>query len=176
MIAKDWMNVKTDKELRVMIKRARYARIITIIGYTFMFVGIGLLVLLPCFGKTVRYVTGDSSKPLPLQTNYYYNTDRSLNYELTFVAQTVMCIMAAASYSGVDNLFGLLMFHLCSQMENLKEKLINMRQYKSFKSGLNFIIKDHTRLIKFCIGFSILILGATYMCIYVYILRIFFIL
>ncbi|XP_039307333.1 odorant receptor 43a isoform X2 [Solenopsis invicta] len=124
-----------------------------------------LVVILPCFGTTVRYITNvtDPVKILPLQTQYIYDKNRSPYYELTYAAQVVLLIVTAASYSGIDNLLGLLIFHLCGQMENLKERITNMKQFKNFNSGLAVIVKDHIRLIKFFdiveSTFTILLLG-----------------
>lgn len=133
-----------------MMKHAQNARFITIFGCVFMTVGFSLLVFLPCFGTSLRYMTNitDPIKILPLQSHYFYDKNQSPYYELTFAAQTLLLIMAGASYTGVDNLLGLLVFHLCGQMENLKERLINIKQFKNFNGGLAFIVKDHIRLIK----------------------------
>ncbi|XP_029672538.1 odorant receptor Or2-like [Formica exsecta] len=154
MIANDWLKAKSNKEQRVMIKCAQNARIILIFGYVLMIVGFSFLTFLPCFGTSLRYITNitDPAKILPLQTYYFYDKDQSPYYELTFTAQALLLIMAATCYTGVDNLLGLLVFHLCGQMENLKERLINMRQYKNFSSGFTFIVEiveDHIRLIKY---------------------------
>ncbi|XP_012538934.1 odorant receptor 43a [Monomorium pharaonis] len=164
MIAEDWVKIKTDKERCIMIKQAQNARILTMFGYAFMFGGCSLILILPCFGKSVRYITNitDPVKILPLQTYYIYNKDRSPYFEFTFAAQALVVLMCVPSYSGVDNLFGLLMFHLCGQLEILKEKLINMKQFKSYKS-VALIVKEHIRLIKcFCIienTYTLLLLG-----------------
>lgn len=150
MVAEDWTKAKTDQELRVMINRAWYGRVLTIMGYVLMFLGISLTVIPPCFGASVRYRTNitDPDRPLLLQSHYLYDKDRSPYFEITFVAQTVMVVICGATYSGVDNLLGLLVFHLCGQMENLRERLINMRQFESFRDGLSYIVRDHVRLIE----------------------------
>jgi len=134
-----------------MIKRAQSARIITIFGYILVIIGSSLLVFLPCFGTSLRYMTNitDPVKILPLQTHYFYDKNQSPYYELTFIAQAFLLLIAAAIYIGIDNLFGIVVFHLCGQMEILKERLINIRQFKNFNDGLAFIVKDHLRLIKF---------------------------
>ncbi|XP_029672541.1 odorant receptor 49b-like [Formica exsecta] len=165
MIADDWMKVKSEEEQRVMIKYAQNARNILIFACVLMVVGFSLLIVLPCFGTSLRYITNitDPAKILPLQTYYFYNKDQSPYYELTFTAQVLLMLMAGVSYTGVDNLLGLLVFHLCGQMENLKERLINMRQYKTFCGGLTFIVEDHIRLIKYFdiveSTFTLLLLG-----------------
>jgi len=150
MIAEDWMKDKTEKELRIMTKRAQTARIFTIFGYISMLIATILVVILPCFGMSVRYMTNitDPDKILPLQTYYLYDKDKRPFFELTFAAQSIAIIMINATYSGVDNLLELLVFHLCGQIENLKEKLIHMDKFKTFHSGLVFIVRDHIRLIK----------------------------
>ncbi|XP_025989887.2 odorant receptor 43a [Solenopsis invicta] len=165
MIAEDWIKEKTNKERCIMIKQAQNARIITIVCCLFMFLAGCLVAILPCFGTTVRYITNvtDPVKILPLQTQYIYDKNRSPYYELTYAAQVVLLIVTAASYSGIDNLLGLLIFHLCGQMENLKERITNIKQFKNFNSGLAVIVKDHIRLTKFFdiveSTFTILLLG-----------------
>ncbi|EFN89570.1 hypothetical protein EAI_06451, partial [Harpegnathos saltator] len=150
MIADDWLKIKTNKELNTMIKNAQNARAIIMFGYFLMVVGFTLLAILPCFGKSMRYITNitDPDKILPLQTYYLYDKNQSPYFEFTFAAQCLIILIAGASYSGVDNLLGLLIFHLCGQIENLKERLINIR-HKTFNNGIAFIVKDHIRLIKF---------------------------
>ncbi|XP_050447467.1 uncharacterized protein LOC126849563 [Cataglyphis hispanica] len=151
MIADDWMKAKSEKEQRVMIRCAQNARIILIFGNSFMIIGLSFVVFLPCFGTSLRYITNitDPDKILPLPTYYIYDKDQTPYYELTFIAQVLLMIMAAASYTGVDNLLGLLVFHLCGQMENLKERLINVRQNRTFSDALMFIVENHIRLIKY---------------------------
>lgn len=95
-------------------------------------------------------------KILPLQTYYIYNKNRSPYFEFTFATQILMLLMCIATYSGMDNLLGLLIFHLCGQLENLKEKLINMKQFESHHEGVAYIVEDHIRLIKFSKYFNIL--------------------
>ncbi|XP_025264866.1 odorant receptor 43a [Camponotus floridanus] len=181
MIADDWLKAKSKKEQDVMIKCSRIARTILIFGYIFMVLGLNLIVFLPCFGTSLRYITNitDPVKILPLPTYYFYDKDQSPFYELTFMAQVLLLIVASVSYISVDNLLGLLVFHLCGQMENLKERLINMRQYKTFYDGLTFIVQDHIRLIKYFViiedTFTLLLFGlllylGTIFCLYGFLL------
>ncbi|XP_072752176.1 odorant receptor 49b-like [Anoplolepis gracilipes] len=151
MITDDWLKIKSDKEQRVMVKYAQRARAILIFGYIIMIVALNLIIFLPYFGISLRFITNitDSEKILPMETYDFYDKDQSPYYELTFTAQALLAIMAALSYTGVDNLLGLLVFHLCGQMKNLKERLINIRQYKTFCNDLTFVVEDHIRLIKY---------------------------
>ncbi|XP_025989883.2 odorant receptor 49b-like [Solenopsis invicta] len=150
MIAEDWIKDKTNKERCIMIKQAQNARIITMVAYSFMFVGSIFVIILPCFGKSIRYITNitDPVKILPLQAHYIYDKNQSPYFEITFVAQSFVILICIASYTGVDNLLGLLVFHLCGQLEILKEKLIKIKLFKNYNEGIALIVKEHIRLIK----------------------------
>ncbi|XP_011867926.1 PREDICTED: odorant receptor 49b-like [Vollenhovia emeryi] len=151
MIAEDWIKIKSDKERCIMIKHAQYARILTLIGYSYMFLSACLLVLLPFFGKSVRYMTNvtDPDKILPLQSHYIYDKNQSPYFEFSYFTQSLMVVMCTACYSSMDNLFGLLVFHLCGQLENLKDKLINKNIYENDNKTVAFIVKEHIRLIEY---------------------------
>ena len=151
MIAEDWIKDKTNKERCIMIKQAQNARIITIITYSIISCCSVFFIILPCFGKSIRYITNDTDpvKIFPFQAHYIYDKNQTPYLEITFAAQALVMLMSGASYSGVDNLLGLLIFHLCGQLEILKEKLINIEQYKNYNEGIALIVKEHIRLIKF---------------------------
>lgn len=158
MIADDWMKIKTDKERCIMLKQAQNARVLTMAGYCIMFLTFILIVILPCFGKSVRHITNvtDPDKLLPLPTQYIYDKDQSPYFEFSFAIQTILILICVPSFSGVDNFFGLLIFHLCGQLENLKEKLINIK-FDSYNEGVAIVVKEHIRLIEFRRNFNILI-------------------
>ncbi|XP_018060139.1 PREDICTED: uncharacterized protein LOC108694957 [Atta colombica] len=158
MIAKDWLKLKSDEERKIMIKCARIPRMIIICGFVIMFASFILLFILPCFGITMRYITNvtDPGKPLPLQTYYFYDTDTSPYFELTFVAQGVTLMVSAMSYTAIDSLFGLLIFHVCGQLKNLKGRLmIGSEKQLNFDYILADAIMDHVRLIRFRIPYFI---------------------
>lgn len=152
MIAKDWFRLKSDEERKIMIRCARIPRMIIICGFVIMFASFILLFILPCFGITMRYITNvtDPGKPLPLQTYYFYDTDTSPYFELTFVAQGITLMVSAMGYTAIDSLFGLLVFHVCGQLENLKSRLVtNSEKNPNFDHVLADVIMDHVRLIRF---------------------------
>ncbi|XP_032685215.1 uncharacterized protein LOC116850719 [Odontomachus brunneus] len=152
MITKDWLKLKSEEERRVMLKCARIPRMIIIGGFVVMFMSFILLFILPCFGITMRYITNvtDSDKPLPLQTYYFYDTDVSPYFELTFFAQGITLMIAAIGYTAIDSFFGLLVFHVCGQLENLKGRLLGLGDSSNFDRVLADVITDHVRLNRFC--------------------------
>jgi hypothetical protein len=121
-------------------------------GFVIMFASFILLFILPCFGITMRYITNltDPGKPLPLQTYYFYDTDKSPYFELTFIAQGLILMVSAMGYTAIDSLFGLLVFHVCGQLKNLKGRLTAFEKEPNFERVLMNAIMDHVRLIRSC--------------------------
>ncbi|KAL6266489.1 hypothetical protein P5V15_003338 [Pogonomyrmex californicus] len=150
MITKDWLKLKSDEERKIMIRCARIPRMIIICGFVIMFASFILLFILPCFGITMRYITNvtDPGKPLPLQTYYFYDTDVSPYFELTFIAQGITLMVSAMGYTAIDSLFGLLIFHVCGQLENLKSRLTYPEKNSNFNYVLADVITNHIRLIR----------------------------
>ncbi|KAL6268506.1 hypothetical protein P5V15_001638 [Pogonomyrmex californicus] len=151
MVVADWMKTKTLEERDTMIKQARVARTIVVFGCVMMILAIIIIIIPPCFGYSMRYLTNITDapgKPLLLQTYYLRDTTESPYFEIAFVAQTAAVIMAAFSYTGIDNFLGLIVFHICAQMEILKKRLLNLQESKNFYVGLSMNVQDHIRLIR----------------------------
>ncbi|XP_067206068.1 odorant receptor 13a-like [Linepithema humile] len=151
MIAEDWMASKLDAERDVMIKRARITRMIVICGYILMILASTGVILLPCFGLPFRRLTNltDREKPLPLQAYYFYNTDKSPQFELTLIVQAMTIFLASIIYTSVDSFLGLAVLHICGQLENFKRRLVSLVSCKDFDSALRSNIISHLRLIRF---------------------------
>lgn len=146
----DWMKTKTKEERDTMIKQARIARVFVMLGCVIMVSAIIIIVIPPFFGYSLRYLTNisDPGKPLLLQTYYFRDMTQSPYFEIAFVAQSAAVIMAAFSYTGIDNFLGLIIFHVCAQMEILKMRLLNLNEYKDFSLGLSTNVRNHMRLIR----------------------------
>jgi len=156
MIVNDWIKTKTVQERDTMIKQAKIAKAIVMFGCIMMSFASVALIIPPCFGYSIRYLTNltDGAKPLLFQTYYLRDMTESPYYEIVFVAQATSIIMAAISYTGIDNFLGLLVFHICAQLDILKVRLLNLNDFKSFSTGLSFNIEDHLRLIRLFFKFS----------------------
>ncbi|XP_011332748.1 odorant receptor 43a-like isoform X2 [Ooceraea biroi] len=150
MIAHDWIKSKSKDERNVMIRCAQNARLIITFSYIVIFCSLIILIISTAFGYTVTHVTNitDTKKPLPLQGYYIYNTSVSPQFELTFFGQCISLTMVALSYTSTDNFLGLLVFHICGQLENLTSRLYQMRESKDFAMALRVNVTDHTRLIR----------------------------
>ncbi|XP_067209502.1 odorant receptor 10-like isoform X1 [Linepithema humile] len=152
MIVEDWMREKTAQERNAMIKQARFARAIVMFGAIAMSFASIVLIIPPCFGYTSRYLTNLTDpvkeRPFLLQTYYLRDSSQSPYYEIAFTAQAISIVMAAISYTGIDTFLGLVVFHICAQLDILKERMLNLNNFKDFRTGLRFNIKDHLRLIR----------------------------
>lgn len=151
MMAEDWMASKLDAERDVMMKRARITRMIVICGYILMILAATAIIFLPCFGLPFRRLTNltDRKKPLPLQAYYFYDTDKSPQFEFTLVIQAMTIILAAIIYTSVDSFLGLVVLHICGQLENFKHRLVNLALCKDFDNALRRNMISHLRLIRF---------------------------
>lgn len=134
-----------------MIRRAQNARIIITFAYCIMGIGCFFLIVLPSFGISMRDTTNitDPGRPMPLQTHYIYDVTKSPQYELTFISQSIYIIIAMMSYSGIDNFLGLLVFHICGQLDILKNRLTSLDKCKNSHEILSNCITRHMRLLRF---------------------------
>lgn len=150
MIKEDWLRRKTAFERDTMIKQARIARILVVIGCMMVMFTAGSLILPPWFGYTTRYLTNltDPGRPFLVQTYYLRDITETPYYEIVAGAQSASIVMCAISYTGIDTFLCLLVFHICAQLEILKERLLNLDSFKDFNAGLTFTIEDHLRLIR----------------------------
>ncbi|XP_029672726.1 odorant receptor 13a-like [Formica exsecta] len=151
MMAEDWMAPKIDAERDVMVKRARTARLFVICGYVLMIFAFITIIVLPCFGLPFRRLTNltDRDRPLPLQTYYFYDTDKSPQFELTLLIQATTIFLAAVTYTSVDAFLGLVILHICGQLENFRRRLISLALRKDFNCALRNNVIAHLRLIRF---------------------------
>ncbi|XP_018060124.1 PREDICTED: uncharacterized protein LOC108694943 [Atta colombica] len=165
MMAEDWISLKLNTERDVMIKRARSARLLIIFGFVLMTFAFIMLIIFPCFDIQIRHITNltDRKKPLPLQTYYFYDTDKSPQFELTFLVQAVTISLAGIIYTSVDAFLGLVIFHICGQLENFRCRLVKLILCKNFNRALNNSVVYHLRLIRFADNiektFSLMMLG-----------------
>jgi len=151
MMAEDWMYLSVDAERNVMIKQAQIARFITIGGYFITTTAFIMVIVFPSFGFHFRLITNltDSGRILPLQTYYFYDTDKSPQYELTLITQFISMFLNATIYMSVDTFLMLTIFHICSQLKNFRYRLLNLVLYNDFKNALRTVVKTHLRLIRF---------------------------
>lgn len=151
MIMEDWITSKSVQERNVMVKRAQTARIIITCSYCIMSLAYLFIIVLPRFGKSVRLTSNitDPGKLLPIQTYYIYDITSKPQYEFTFISQTIFILLAMMSYSAIDNFLGLLIFHICGQLEILRTRLEHLDKDNNFQNTLKSCVARHIRILRF---------------------------
>ncbi|XP_039312089.1 odorant receptor 43a-like isoform X2 [Solenopsis invicta] len=150
MIVKDWMRVKMDEERNNMLKNARITRLFAKSGILITILA-GLSRISSVFFKQyfghVRNLTS-FERSLPLPAYYWYDVSSSPKYELIYLAQAIGLFVCGLTYIAVDNFLGLLILHVCGQMENLYLRLFHLGKDPDFRAVLKCNVKDHIRLIR----------------------------
>lgn len=148
MIANDWTKSKSDMERVVMTRRAQIVRVFAVFGYLFAFISLMFMLIVPKFGMSIRYEM-NKTDIFPLPTYYLYDVSQSPYYEIIFILHLFTILTAIACYYGVDNLLGILILHVCGQLENLRTRLSNIKESEDFERIIAATVSDHTRLIRY---------------------------
>ncbi|XP_039312127.1 uncharacterized protein LOC120359272 isoform X2 [Solenopsis invicta] len=121
IIINDWMRVKINKERNVMLKNARITRLLIKDRIFFMLSATSIrmspAIFKQYFGHMKNLTNLEKSLPIP------------------------------AHYCAIDNFLGLLILHVCGQMESLHLRLLNLGKDPDFRAVLKYNIKDY--LIRF---------------------------
>ncbi|GAB1864521.1 Odorant receptor [Camponotus japonicus] len=151
MMREDWMILKQDGERNVMMKRMQTSRLIVICAYVLMVFTLIIMIICPYFGLSFRHLTNltDRDKPFFLQSYYLYDTDKSPQYELTYLTQIIASFLVLIIYTSVDTFLGFVIFHVCGQLENFRGRLVNLIAGKEFNKALSNNIVTHLRLIRY---------------------------
>ncbi|XP_039312124.1 uncharacterized protein LOC113004326 [Solenopsis invicta] len=127
MIVKDWMRIKMNEERKIMLKNARITRLLVkggiLISVVAGFTKISATLFKQYFGH-VRNLT-NLERSLPMPVYYWYDVYSSPKYELTYLTQIIAMFGCGIAYIATDNFFGLLILHVCGQMENLHLRLLH---------------------------------------------------
>ncbi|KAF3054349.1 Odorant receptor 045 [Nylanderia fulva] len=150
MIADDWIKEKTSWERIKMITRAQTARTIATFLYSMMGTSFFIAMIMPICGISMYVTNGtNSEKQLPFQTLYYtYDTNKSPQYELTFLSQTISTLFGIVTNMGIDNFLNLLVFHICGQLDILKNRITHLDQFTNYAHTLKNCVIDHIRIIR----------------------------
>ncbi|RLU20443.1 ObirOr5-U28 [Ooceraea biroi] len=148
MIVEDWLKSKNIHERNIMIKWALCTRIIMTCTYVVITMAFIFFFGMPICGKSMILPLNitDSDKSLPLPTFYIYDVTKRPQYELTVLNQCISIITVALLYTGIDNFFGLLVFHICGQLNIMSNRL--KHSHENFHAVLRSSVMCHIRLLR----------------------------
>jgi len=154
-VMNDWLTSKSDWERSTMLKIARRGRSLSFKCYmsitlTYMFY------LWICFIKFRRSMH-QPQRILVYQFNYFYNSQKSPFYEITFFVQLCGSLLVAVTNCSIDSFVSLFLLHVCAQLINLRTTLNNVVNEiatrtiptSKFKESLSAIVLRHEHLIRY---------------------------
>ncbi|NP_001177473.1 odorant receptor 17 [Nasonia vitripennis] len=148
-MSEDWKSVKSPEERDVMWRNARLSRLlsVTIIGLAegTIVAQFAMVIYFNVLEARQYSLTKDNVtarfRPLYMSAQFFYDAQKSPNYEIHWLFQCSSTIFAASAFSSVDAFFAVLMLHLCGQLNNLREKLKKLPKQISDKGGGSFVEK-----------------------------------
>ncbi|XP_011350079.2 odorant receptor 43a isoform X1 [Ooceraea biroi] len=148
MIVKDWLKSKNIQEKKMMIKWALRARIFMTCSYIILVVALIILFVIPIFENSMRMASNitDSHISLAIPTYYIYDVTKRPQYELTIISQCISITTTCIIYIGIDNFFGLLVFHICGQLNIMRNRLTC--NHDNFRTVLRATVMYHIRLLR----------------------------
>jgi len=149
MIVKDWLKSKNIYERDVMIQWALRARMIITCTYVIIVIALIFVSGISVFGKLITLASNNSysDRTLIIQIYYMYDVTKRPQYELTFIIQFISLTIAAMIYTGIDNFLGLLVFHLCGQLDIMQNRL--KYSHENFRAILRSSVMYHIRLLRY---------------------------
>lgn len=100
--------------------------------------------------RSIRYVTNgtDVRKTFPIPAYYIVDVYQSPYFEILLIIHCVYIWAVIVCYTGVDNFLGILIFHICGQLENLRGRFASIKESKNFDHVLSTSVEEHIRLIR----------------------------
>lgn len=147
----DWLRSKSAKERNAMVRNAEIARAIIAFAYCLMGLAYVFIIVLPIFGISIRCLTNitDSGRSMPIQAYYIYDVTKTPQYELTYIVLSISVFFAMTCYAGIDNFLGLVVFHICGQLDFLRHRFLCMNKFVNFHTILKSCVREHMRLLRY---------------------------
>jgi hypothetical protein len=133
-----------------MIKWALRARIIITCTYLMIVITYTIILGMLVLGKSIRLIsnsTDSGSVSLIIPTYYIYDVTKEPQYKLTIIGQYISLIIVVMLYTGIDNFLGLLVFHICGQLDILSKRL--KYSHENFRTILRRNVICHIRLLRY---------------------------
>ncbi|CAK9833704.1 Odorant receptor 4 [Anthophora retusa] len=172
-ILEDWTEPIVDEDRQTMLKNAKISRMISIIcsilTYHMVFAFISLQIW-----SNIQETSGVELGGLLLPGTFPYDTNKSPNFEITWLGQFIGTVATAICYSCFDTFLALLVLHLCGQLTVLRIALENLvsatmkNNYRKFQERLGFIVYRQNQLFRYAVivedCFNVMLLVQTLIC------------
>lgn len=148
----DWHASKTSYERTAMLRSASVIRKIsiwcTVLTQTMLTIYIVLRI-----SMIVKLQRSNSTRLMMYTAYFPFDITRSPAFELICVCQILSAYSGTVTYTGSDSFISMLVLHVCSQFQNLRERLKNLaddsggvKTVEDFRNELAQIVKRHEHL------------------------------
>lgn len=156
----DWKNARTDMEVETMTKYAKLGRLLSIITIapsltTSAFQVPSTISMTKQQIAMLRMEANGTEivKPLFFRAYYFFDVQKSPIYEIYWGLQASSTVIGGAYFAAIDALFAVLVLHLCGQLTNLKQVIIDLPNQKangkkSFEKLVSEVVARHQHLAK----------------------------
>jgi len=151
----DWVNSWNNPERNTMLRLARRGRSLSSRYYAIATITVSFYM---CFNLLKFYRNiHQPQRRLVYHFVYPYNSQKSPNYEITFIIQLCGGLYTALINCTIDSFISTLLLHICAQLINLRTALNNLVDElanksissSKFKEGLAAIAVRHVHLIRY---------------------------
>ena len=150
-MTEDWCQPYTECDIQAMWTNARFSRKLSVVCISLAQGTItAQFIMVVAFGVNKKSQT-HLKRALYMTSYFPYDTQRSPNYEITWLGQLFSNVFAAGAFSSIDAFFAVLVMHLCGQLSVLRralEELINEDKIakENFVMELAEIVRRHEHL------------------------------
>lgn len=158
---KDW-NVKEQSKRIEMMKNLKFVKFMVFISMaavveTWLFYTIFQLILVIKFSLSNEPLENSDTKPMYFLCKFLFDVQKSPTFEIVWLGQCLATIITGIIFSDHDQLFIIMVIHLCSQLNVLAsdiENLVSESKELTFTRALKAIVRRHLQLKRY-ITFSV---------------------
>ncbi|KAK9309153.1 hypothetical protein QLX08_001110 [Tetragonisca angustula] len=169
----DWTEPIANHDRQTMMRNAKISRMISIVCSTLTYFMLLAFISLQIWSNMQNASEADLGGLLHPAT-FPYDTNKSPNFEITWLGQFMGTVLTAICYSCFDTFLAVLVLHLCGQLTVLRlalEDLANSTKctnYTRFHEQLGIIVNRHNQLFRFAVivedCFNLTLLVQTIIC------------
>ncbi|XP_017795126.1 PREDICTED: odorant receptor 4-like [Habropoda laboriosa] len=169
----DWAEPIPEVDRHTMLKTAKISRMISIVCSILTYVMVLAFLSLQIW-SSMQNTSEFNVGGLLIPATFPYDTNKSPNYEITWLGQFVGTVLSAICYSCFDTFVAVLVLHICGQLTVLRIALENLANttikdnYSKFQERLGYIVHRQNQLFRYAVivedCFNIMLLVQTLMC------------
>ncbi|XP_058802884.1 odorant receptor 82a-like [Phymastichus coffea] len=143
----DWKVVKNHAEKLIMRRNAKISYLISIVIFWVVGSTVATFFALNCYKRIKesqafrmgKVNASERIRPMYMLSKFPYDAQKSPYYEITWICQILSAVSAATVFASITGFFVSIIFHLCAQLELLRERF----KYLLARAALNESGNEH---------------------------------